>query len=228
MKSKDKSNVENAVLLDVDMIFATSWLAVSQLRNGVKIEDGPALYHKACQHIDHARQQLEGSKASPESIEQMLYALCALWDESVMNRGVQDDGYHQWLKSPLQIRYFNTLEAGEKLWERIHVELARAVPDIALLTCFHRVLLLGFGERFKEQSADYKGRQFKQEILTALERQVPAFTLNERLPLVIRRSSTKTTQWEVRAWWLGAIVFLVLMRWALDASLQNDIQRWLP
>ena len=228
MKSLQKSKTGKAVLLDVDMMFATSWLAVSQLRNGVKVEDGRALYQKACQQIDHARQQLEASTASPESTEQMLYALCALWDESVMNRDVQDDGYYHWLKSPLQIRYFNTLEAGEKLWERIHTELGKTAPDIALLTCFHRVLLLGFGERFKEQSADDKGRQFKQELLTALEQQVPALNVDEQLPLVVRRSSTKTTKWEVRAWWLGAIIFLVLMRWALDSSLQNDIQDWLP
>nr|VXZ83392.1 Uncharacterized protein conserved in bacteria [Klebsiella pneumoniae] len=35
----------------------------------------------------------------------MLYAYCALLDESVLNRASQDDGYRRWRKDPLQARF---------------------------------------------------------------------------------------------------------------------------
>lgn len=66
----------------------------------------------------------------------MLYAYCALLDESVLNRASQDDGYRKWRKDPLQARFFSTLNAGEELWERIRQLLREPTADAAVLTCF--------------------------------------------------------------------------------------------
>ncbi len=74
---------------------------------------------------DRGARGADGGEVSEASAEQMLYAYCALLDESVLNRASQDDGYRRWRKDPLQARFFSTLNAGEELWERIR-QLLRA------------------------------------------------------------------------------------------------------
>ena len=42
----------------IDEVFYPCWLMVSQLRNGQEIEDGEALYRRACGWVDSARESL--------------------------------------------------------------------------------------------------------------------------------------------------------------------------
>lgn len=54
---------------------------------------------------DRGARGADGGGVSEASAEQMLYAYCALLDESVLNRASQDDGYRRWRKDPLQARF---------------------------------------------------------------------------------------------------------------------------
>lgn len=81
---------------DIDLInktFYPGWLMVSQLRSGQEVKDGEALYRRACRWVNAARESLNKAGFSTTSCEHMLYAYCALMDESVLNRDKQDDGY---------------------------------------------------------------------------------------------------------------------------------------
>ncbi|PLP21514.1 type VI secretion system protein ImpK, partial [Klebsiella pneumoniae] len=128
----------------INITFYPGWLMVSQLRCGQPVTDGEALYRQACRWVTEAREALTAGGVSEASAEQMLYAYCALLDESVLNRASQDDGYRRWRKDPLQARFFSTLNAGEELWERIRQLLREPTADAAVLTCFFRTLQLGF------------------------------------------------------------------------------------
>ncbi|EPX2129695.1 DotU family type IV/VI secretion system protein, partial [Escherichia coli] len=111
------------VISRAEQIFYPGWLMVSQLRCGQPVEDGKALYRRACQLVTQAREELAEAEFSQESSEIMLYAFCALLDESVLNREKTDDGWHTWQQDPLQAHFFGTLNAGEELWERIREQL---------------------------------------------------------------------------------------------------------
>lgn len=78
---------------DIDQVFWPARLAVSQLRSGADVDDGTALYRRACQWVDSAREALREMGYSDHSVEHMLYTQCALLDESVLNRNRQDSGY---------------------------------------------------------------------------------------------------------------------------------------
>lgn len=54
------------------------------------------------------------------------------------------EAFYSWRVAPLQTRYFSSLDAGEALWDRIRSVLGQSQPDDTVLTCFHRVLMLGF------------------------------------------------------------------------------------
>lgn len=91
-------------MMNLDLInktFYPGWLMVSQLRSGQEIQDGDALYRRACRWVAEAREALTDGGYSAGSCDRMLYAYCALLDESVLNRDRQDDGYRKWRKDPL-------------------------------------------------------------------------------------------------------------------------------
>lgn len=110
------------VISRAEQIFYPGWLMVSQLRSGQPVEDGKALYRRACQLVTQAREELVEAGFSQESSDIMLYAFCALLDECAEPRKNR-----RWLAhlaaGPAAGSFFGTLNAGEELWERIREQL---------------------------------------------------------------------------------------------------------
>ncbi|APC11071.1 MULTISPECIES: type VI secretion system protein TssL, short form [Providencia] len=207
----------------IDMIFAQTWLMVCQLHQGTAISQGDNFYHRVCQLIDETRQKLLEHGYPETAIEHMQYAQCALIDESVMNRQhQQDDGYNTWIQSPLQARYFNTLEAGDKLWDRLRSILNETAPNPDVLLCFHRVLTLGFVGKFRQQNAPERER-----IVAQLNVQLPDYLISSDLPLVVKpklRFSRRRLYW---FGWIGGALVLAAMWWGFSASLEHLLQQWM-
>jgi type VI secretion system protein ImpK len=204
----------------VDEVFYPCWLMVSQLRNGQKIEDGEALYRRACDWIDGARESLSRAGFSESSCDHMLYTQCALLDESVLNRQEPDSGNTKWLKDPLQARYFNTLNAGEELWERIRNVLHEPAPDIAVLTCFYRALTLGFSGRYREQ-----GDERREDVVRKLNQLVPPFASAQEMPIVsrsLRLRSGRRTYWLS---WVAGTAILIALWFVLNTQLTHMVSQ---
>ncbi|WP_368940155.1 type VI secretion system protein TssL, short form [Proteus mirabilis] len=205
----------------IDVIFADTWLMVCQLRQGAEIHDGKTFYKQVCELIDKTRQQLTEHGYSQQAIENMLYGQCALIDESVMNRSSRDDGYMQWLQSPLQAKYFNTLEAGDKLWDRLKNILNEHSPNQDVLVCFHRIITLGFVGKYRQTDAPER-----EQIIALLNNQLPAYALSSQLPLVIKpkhRINRRHLYWLT---WVGGFVVIAALWWGFSASLDNLLQQW--
>ena len=205
----------------IDMIFADTWLMVCQLRQGAEISDGSTFYRRVCEHIDSTRQQLIEKNYSTQSIESMLYAQCALIDESVMNRSTRDDGYLQWIQSPLQAKYFNTLEAGDKLWDKLRDLLNDPSANTDVLICFHRVITLGFVGKYRQTNAPKR-----EEIVKLLNSQLPSYALSSELPLTIKpkhRINRRHLYW---FGWIGGFLLLAALWWGFSASLEHLLQQW--
>lgn len=206
----------------VDMIFADTWLMVCQLHQGTAISNGEAFYRRVCQLIDETRQRLVEQGYNESAIGHMQYAQCALIDESVMNRATSDDGYQTWIQSPLQARYFNTLEAGDKLWDRLRGLLTETAPNRDVLLCFHRVLTLGFVGKFRQANDPERER-----IVAQLNTQLPDYALSSELPLVVKpklRFSRRRLYW---LGWVGGVLFLAALWWGFSASLEHLLQQWM-
>ncbi|HFT1684621.1 type VI secretion system protein TssL, short form [Providencia stuartii] len=134
--------------IDIDKLMAKTWLMVTQLKYGRYDHDSESLYDTCCQQIEVVKSALGQTKLAPEDVEHIIYAQCALLDKTAMELLAQGDeegeAFYAWRVAPLQTRYFSSLDAGEALWDRIKSVLGQIPPDDAVLTCFHRVLMLGF------------------------------------------------------------------------------------
>lgn len=201
----------------INKTFYPGWLMVSQLHSGQEIQDGEALYRRACQWVNQARESLTKAGYSEVSCDRMLYAYCALLDESVLNRNRQDDGYRKWRKDPLQARFFQTLNAGEELWEQIRTVLREPSPDTAVLTCLYRTLQLGFVGQYRDQDDERR-----EDVVRALSERVPPFALTQDAPVVVNATRLGSGR---RMYWLGwsAGVVVLIALWFTFSSLLSQM-----
>ncbi len=114
--------------IDIDVLLRDTFLTVVELRQGTSARHGQELYRHCLQQVEGVRERLTAAGFSQQDIEHITYAQCALLDETVLSRDVMDDGQMVWLKNPLQSHFFNTLQAGELLYERMKRFLLGASP----------------------------------------------------------------------------------------------------
>lgn len=212
--------MNNSELSQIERIFYPGWLMASQLRGGQEVRDGEGLYRRACRLVQDARTALTDAGYSEISREHMVYALCALLDESVMNRGSTDDGYLAWRRDPLQAHFFGTLNAGEELWERIRNLLKESAPDAAVLMCLYRTLQLGFVGQYRAQDDERR-----EDVVRALGERVPAFRLAQDAPVIARASRLRSgRRGYCLSWIIGAAV-LVALWFFLSSSLTELVSQ---
>ncbi|ATZ10329.1 type VI secretion system protein TssL, short form [Erwinia amylovora] len=196
--------------IDIDQLMTETWLTVTLLRRGATTLDGAALYDNCTKQVENAREALQRAGYDEASIGHITYAQCALLDEAVMSRkSVEnahrlDDSQVAWRKAPLQARFFGSLHAGEALWERIAEVLRQPAPDNAVLTCYHRVIALGFQGLYSVETVSQEQRG---EVIKALSERVPMPDAD--LSLVIHRTA-KHRYSMVRSVWFWVIMTAVL------------------
>ncbi|KFK94318.1 MULTISPECIES: type VI secretion system protein TssL, short form [unclassified Serratia (in: enterobacteria)] len=212
--------------LSIDSLLYDTWLIVAELRRGVPAQQGTALYQRCLQLVVDTQTRLTESGYSAESIEHIAYAQCALLDETVLGRGRQDEGYNTWIQTPLQTHFFNTLQAGELLYERMRQVLREPAADPAVLTCFYRVLRLGFEGVYHGQLQ----QQPREQLMATLGEQVAAYDIALQPPLALAarpRHSSRLFQ-SVFFWFFIALLVLAGSWWVLHMQLQELLAALLP
>lgn len=219
--------------IDIDSLMADTWLTVAQLRHGGRASDGKALYKNCCTQVESVREALERAGYDSESITHISYAQCALLDEAVMNRKPMsadadagspnsesetgapqkadvDEGIKAWRAAPLQARYFGSLRAGEALYDRIAQVLRQPSPVPAVLTCYQRVLALGFQGQF---SLSGVGQEQREEVIAALNERVQP--LEAGVDLVVQKTGKRRYNIMRSVWfWIILAMVLTALVWA--------------
>lgn len=215
--------------IDIDGLMAETWLTVAQLRHGGEVSDGPALYAACKGQVDSVREALERAGYDSESIDNITYAQCALLDETVLNRKpaeplsapgrsevasakatdttptvTLDAAQKAWRSAPLQTVYFGTLRAGGALYDRIAEVLRQPAPEPAVLTCYQRVLALGFQGQY---SLSGVGQSRRDEVISALNERVPV--LEAGASLVVHKTGRRRYNL-LRSVWFWIVVAVVL------------------
>lgn len=133
--------------IEIDELLRETVLTVVQLKEGTVISSVSHLYKQCKQQVMILREQLHAAHFSQEVIDDISYAQCALLDETVLlcsQNNKQAQNYDEWLGAPLQVVFFNTNNAGHDLFEKIRNRLRADKKEYLILSCFDRVLGLGF------------------------------------------------------------------------------------
>lgn len=221
---------------DIDALMAETWLTVAQLRHGGKVTDGAALYAACKAQVESVREALDRAGFDAKSIDHITYAQCALLDETVLNRRPEpktaeadatdglstdegardalnmatlDAGQKAWRSAPLQAVYFGSLRAGEALYEHIAEILQHPAPEPAVLTCYQRVLALGFQGQYRLSGM---GQSRRDEVIAALNERVPP--LETGASLVVEKTGRRRYNVLRSVWfWIVLAVALTAVAW---------------
>ncbi|MDF3832244.1 DotU/TssL family secretion system protein [Cupriavidus basilensis] len=170
-------------------------------------------------HVARLREELRAAGHPPEVAEDAVYAQCALLDEVALRR-LEGSDRQTWEHEPLQVREFQSHDAGQALIARIERRLAEPQPVLPLLAVFHAVLALGFQGRFALEGASDRAA-----LMGAIDDRLKRAGLADATgPVIV--TSGKARGWDgltPLAWvaltCLGAgLVYLALDRW-LAASI---------
>ncbi|KMN76274.1 hypothetical protein VK98_21730 [Chromobacterium sp. LK11] len=93
--------------------------------------------------VSATREDLRQGGAGEALIERASYAQCALLDEAALRR-LEGAKRAAWAREPLQVRFFNSYQAGEVLLGRMRAHLAQPAAEPALGWCYAATLALGF------------------------------------------------------------------------------------
>lgn len=106
-----------AASIDIDALLQDTWLQVSSLRHGPEFHDGEGrtLWERCIADVGRVQRELKASELDETSCQHILTAQCALLDEAVKGRGVEDDACVQWYHIPLQGHFLGTMDAGDTL-----------------------------------------------------------------------------------------------------------------
>lgn len=214
--------------IDIDELLQDTWLQVVSLRHGPTFSDGEGrlLWERCVADVERVQKTLNESGLNEESSQYILTAQCALLDKAVKGRGVQDDACVQWYDIPLQGRFLGTMDAGDTLCDRMKKVLREPAPDIAVLTCFQRVMLLGFLGSFRSVHDPER-----QKLVNALSERVEPFTFPQNHPVLAESHAGRGigrwfSSWLVR---IGlSVLFLAALWCGLDHWLDQMLITLLP
>lgn len=218
----------NAASIDIDVLLQNTWLQVISLRHGPQFrdEEGYTLWQRCIADVERVQHELKASGLDDASCQHILTAQCALLDEAVKGRGVEDEACLQWYDIPLQGHFLGTMDAGDTLCERMRDVLREPAPNLAVVTCFQRVMLLGFIGSFRSL---HDPERLK--LVNALGERVPPFQCPATAPVLVESRaglgiSGWLAPWPVRIG-LSVVVALALW-WGLNHWLDHLLLTLLP
>ncbi|MHA7846346.1 type VI secretion system protein TssL, short form [Serratia sp. D1N4] len=210
--------------VDIDALLQDSYLLVVQLRQGAAVEQGAALWQHCTAQIEQTRQRLREQGVNERSVDHLCYALCALLDETVLVRAKGAE-HAAWAAQPLQAHFFNQHQAGVQLYDTLRAVLREPAPDVAVLTGFHRVLMLGFCGHYGEEHAPERVK-----LLTELASRVTPLAVTPGMSLLIKANRRQWAGWMSSrvVHLLVAVGVLASLWWGLQQHLATAITALLP
>jgi len=213
---------------DIDALLQSTWLQAISLRHGPVFNEGEGrvLWERCVADVERVQHGLKEAGLDEANCRHILTAQCALLDEAVKSRGVQDDACVQWYDVPLQGRFLGTMEAGDSLCDLMRDVLREPAPDQAVLVCFHRVMLLGFLGSYRTLNDPAR-----EKLVNALGERVPPLSLPQEHPLLAEAKSGRAVgglfaSWPVR---IGiSLVVLIALWWGLNQWLDHTVLTLLP
>lgn len=205
--------------VSIDELLQDSVLTIVQIKEGAEITSGDNLYALCKTQVNRVQKILYEHEYSQSVVHDITYALCALLDETVLlsHRDNPDNrNYDIWLGAPLQVAFFNTHNAGHDLFEKIRERLRDKEKNPLVLSCFDRILGLGFQGCYLDQP-----QREREHLMLALQEAVRPFEPDETHPII--EPVISYGYWGRKAFLMFATVlamlFVVILYFLLDQQL---------
>jgi type VI secretion system protein ImpK len=127
-------------------------MLILQLRATNDYGEPSKLKAKVIDMFDSFEQNARSAGIDNEKIKQAKFALVAFLDETIISSNwLRKD---EWLTEPLQIKLFDTFNAGEEFFTNLHNLRQRASSNKDVLEVYYLCLTLGFKGMYQLQSPE--------------------------------------------------------------------------
>lgn len=209
----------------IDTLFQDTWLLVLAIRNVPGVTVDKALYQRCRNMIEQVQEKLRAAGASEEFAEELKFAHCVFLDEAVMTQPDMDVSVW-WEETPLQGHYLGNIHGGDFFYEHIKKQLRESAPSEAVLTCYHRMLTLGYQGKYYRVGGEEN--EERQSLLKQLRELLPASKDKINNPIFVRNRRPDIRFWRRSPWvvqLLGLLV-IVAVSCAMSTHLHYLLGQW--
>lgn len=209
----------------MDVLLQDTWLLVLAIRNtsGVKVDK--QLYQNCLRQIDLVQEKLRKAGVTNDISGEIKFAHCVFLDEAVMTQKDIDVSFW-WHESPLQSRLLMHLRGGEYFYEHIKTLLRAPSPSEAIMTCYHRMLVLGYQGKYRGDEGE--GNEERLSLMNQLQERLPDYRNKIDTPLFIRNHRPDIRFWQQRPWviQLAGLLMIVAASCAMSVHLHYLLGQW--
>ena len=149
MKNQSQSLDKKKTLADIS---SGSLMLILQLRATNDYGDPATLKTRVVEMFDDFERNARSAGVDNEKIKLAKFALVAFLDETIISSGWQRKD--EWLTEPLQIKLFDTFNAGEEFFTNLNSLRQRSSSNKDVLEVYYLCLTLGFKGMYQLQSPE--------------------------------------------------------------------------
>jgi type VI secretion system protein ImpK len=124
--------------------------------------------------LEQSANQMKSIPMSGRRLQEAQYAMVALADETILN--IDWSGRDAWLEEPLEARFYQSHEAGERVFKKIDELLYRNDPDdVELARIYLMTLALDFRGRFRDHDPHDERAAYLNNLHYFIFKRPPAF-----------------------------------------------------
>jgi type VI secretion system protein ImpK len=133
-------------------IASECFMLILQLRSTDNYGDPETLKLRVSEMFERFERQARGTGIDNEKITKSKFALVAFLDETIISSSWNQK--EVWLSDPLQIRLFDTFNAGEEFFTHLEELRQRSSTNKDVLEIYYLCLALGFKGKYQLQSPE--------------------------------------------------------------------------
>lgn len=131
---------------------AETLMLILQLRSTNEYGNAATLKSRVADLFDKFEREGRTAGIDNEKVRLAKFALVAFLDETIISSSwTQKD---EWLAEPMQIKLFDTFNAGEEFFEHLHQLRQRSSGNADILEVYYLCLALGFKGKYQLQSPE--------------------------------------------------------------------------
>lgn len=133
-------------------ICSDSLILVLQLRAGKEYGDPKKLRNRVLGMLDDFEKDCVDARIEPQKIQRTKFAIVAFLDETILSSEWSQKA--DWLVEPLQLKLFNSFNAGEEFFRYLEELKTRMRENSDVLEVYSLCMSLGFRGKYQLQSPE--------------------------------------------------------------------------
>ncbi|MGE5683249.1 MAG: type IVB secretion system protein IcmH/DotU [Bacillota bacterium] len=146
---QSKTSKKRKTLSDIASDFL---ILILQLRAINNYGSAVSLKSKVSEMLEDFEREAKEAGFDYEKIQQSIFAIVAFLDETII--GSEWEQKTEWISEPLQLKLFDTFNAGEVFFNNIKLLRQRTAANKDVLEVYYLSLVLGFKGKFQLQSPE--------------------------------------------------------------------------